>query len=83
MCSVDGPRNTRNTRKGEEPTAPDRRNPGQVIFLLSLLSARIRVIRGFFIRVIRVIRGVRREKVWSFRGCNPHPVAGRNSRKQP
>jgi hypothetical protein len=38
-------------RKGEELTGPDRRNPGQVIFLppsflLSLLSARIRVISG-------------------------------------
>jgi len=52
VYSVDSPRNTWNTRKGEEPTGPDRRNPGQVIFpppifLLSLLSARIRVIRGF------------------------------------
>ena len=56
---MDGPRNTRNTRKGEDPTAPDRRNPGPVISLLSLLSARFRVIRGLFIRVIRVIRVIR------------------------
>src|SRR5215471_8745607 len=49
------------------------------MFLPSLIRAYLRHPR-FFIRVIRVIRGVRREKVWSFRGCNPHPVAGRNSR---